>query len=562
MKIHAYDRTIAQIFSQNVKYIIPRFQREYSWGIEEVREFWEDVLGNIEEDTLKNKEYFIGSLVLVEENEYTYHVVDGQQRLTTITLFFSALIEAFKEFDKGLAEGLYNFVEGKDLNAKAYFKLINENPKPFLQKSIQNIEKETIKPTSTEEKKIENAYKQFKNNLSQLRKDIIDDNQYNSYLIAIRDQILSLKTIFISVDSMEEAYTIFETLNSKGISLSTTDLIKNDVFKTLNYEHPNDDAKEIWKEIISNSKTNPKETDISVFIRHYWLSKYEFLNSTRLYKAYKKLNLDNKEKMQNFLNELYEESIVYKKIGNPDINDWRLQEEKDIYYTLEALNLFKVTQLKTVLLALFAQYKNKLINVTELKKALRLLENFHFIFTAISSERPSGLEQKYSTISRKIRKATTKPEVRTAIDELKTYLASKVSSKSTFEKGFNNLSYSNNNENDKKLIQYIFRRFEENLHGTDELRIGNITLEHISPQRDGVVGFDSIGNLIPLDKKLNELADTKAFKDKLPILNRSNLKFTTEFVKKNNEKSQWGEADIQEQLNELINKAYDEIWKI
>ncbi|HDR4513813.1 DUF262 domain-containing protein [Bacillus cereus group sp. TH150LC] len=567
MKIHAYDRTITQIFNSEVKYIIPRFQREYSWTKEEVEEFWNDIIDNIEDlgTQFTNKEYFIGSLVLVEENEYVYHVVDGQQRLTTITVLFSALIETFLANNmKALADGLYKYVEGSDLNAEKFFKLVNENPKPFFQKSIQNIQKEELTPDTKEEKRIDDAHKYFLEKLKDLKTNYDSEELYINYLKAIRDQLLSLKTIFISVNSMDEAYTIFETLNSKGINLTTTDLIKNDIFKVLNYEHPTDDAKESWKKIINNTKSNHKSGNINTFIRHYWISKYAFLTQNRLYKAYKKQQINDVKSMKEFLKELEEESKVYKSISSPDINEWKQQEEKQIYFSLEALNIFKVTQVKTILLSLMAQKRNKLLSLTQLKSAIRQLENFHFVFTAISSENPSPLESKYSTLARKIRNAKTKVEINDVLKELSKYLKEKRSTFEKFEKGFMKLHFTNEKDEDKKLIQYILKRFEEKRLGNDELFVGNITLEHILSQASKEKDIGCIGNLLPLHKKLNEKADRKPFKDKLEIFSESNLKVTQEFVNesKKTNKEEWNSEDILIRTKEMTREAFEEIWII
>lgn len=566
MKIHAYDKTITNIFNSEVKYVIPRFQREYSWTKDEVGEFWGDILENIEEEadgSYLNKEYFIGSLVLVEENEYRYQIVDGQQRMTTITIFISAIIEQFKQYNKeGLAHGLYRYVEGSDLNAEKFFKLVNENPKPFFHKSIQNFEKEKISPDTKEEHRLNTAYEYLIGNLKDLRKSFKNEEDYLLYLIAIRDQILGLKTIFISVNNIDEAYTIFETLNSKGISLTTTDLIKNDIFKVLNYEHPVDDARDKWKVIQLNTKSNRKDVSINTFIRHYWLSKYEFITQGRLYKAYKKLQINDPSTMKDFLNNLVEESSIYHKLSFPNLSDWKLQEEKPIYDTLVALNTFKVTQPKTLLLSLFAQRMKGVVTLTQLLNVIRMIENFHFKFTAIASERAAGVESKYSTIARKLRNAKTKVEINAIIKELSDYLNSKAPSYDRFEKGFLELKFTNSHTSDKKLIQYIFKRFEENLQTTNELAIGNISLEHISPQSLKIDYIGMIGNLLPLDKKLNETADRKNLQGKIEIFQDSKLLVVKEFVSTNKVKENWDEKEILERTKKLAFEAYHVVYRI
>lgn len=144
MELHAYTRTISDVFSQKRKYVVPRFQRPYSWVKDQVRELVDDILNNIEVEDGKyiNQEYFIGSMVLIgDDKDLSMQIVDGQQRLTTLTILLSALCQKFIDVGhEPLADSIYkNYISGVDDNAQPYFKLENENPKPFFQNEIQHI---------------------------------------------------------------------------------------------------------------------------------------------------------------------------------------------------------------------------------------------------------------------------------------------------------------------------------------------------------------------------------------------------------------------------------------
>ena len=129
---------------------------------------WQDVINNlkIKDGKIENFEYFIGSLVLIgEDKSPELLIVDGQQRLTTITILLSALVETFKSIgENDLAQGIYStYIEGKDVRFKPFFKLENENPKPFLQESIQHITKKENSPQNQEEKTLWESYLYFIN---------------------------------------------------------------------------------------------------------------------------------------------------------------------------------------------------------------------------------------------------------------------------------------------------------------------------------------------------------------------------------------------------------------
>ena len=160
MELHAYTRTISDLFSVKKKYVVPRFQRPYSWDTEKVSELWNDIVSNIsinDDDTSFNhEEYFIGSLVLVgDDKSVSMQIVDGQQRLTTLTILLSVLCQRFLEIDKNnIAQAIYDtYIAGKDDDGNYYFKLENETPKPFFQTVIQDINKTSKKesPPSSDE---------------------------------------------------------------------------------------------------------------------------------------------------------------------------------------------------------------------------------------------------------------------------------------------------------------------------------------------------------------------------------------------------------------------------
>src|ERR1022692_3892575 len=116
MKIRSIDKDIKDILESGF-YRIPRFQRPYSWDRDNIEDFWTDVVVNADAD------YFIGSMVVFKpQNSDTAGVVDGQQRLTTITMILAALRNALKENNLAdLAGGIHNLIERKDINNKAQY---------------------------------------------------------------------------------------------------------------------------------------------------------------------------------------------------------------------------------------------------------------------------------------------------------------------------------------------------------------------------------------------------------------------------------------------------------
>lgn len=577
MDLNAYTRTISTLFSTNVKYVVPRFQREYSWTKDEVTELWIDLISNLKLVDVKivNIEYFIGSLVLIgEDKSQSLQIVDGQQRLTTITILLSALVESFKNIQQDdLAQGIYyTYIEGKDVRNKEYFKLENENPRPFLQNSIQHITKAGNTPQNKEERALWDAYTFFVNKfkIESLKKDINfwnlltgnDSSKQLEVLEAIREQILSnLKVIYITVSNEEDAYMIFETLNARGKNLTSVDLIKNELFKILNSTHPDDTAKTTWRKIQSSLSSRGNKINIETFFRHYWLSKFNFITESKIYKSFKiesgKSNFDHYD----FLIDLSKEADIYNKIANPLKSDWPDQNDKVVYTSLEALSLFRITQIRTFILALLNKRNDKLIDHFDFCKVINQMEKFHFKYSAVCSQKMNIFEGKYSKTARELRNSTSKQQSKKIIDQLLNFYTEKEPSFELFSEKFKDLKYTNQYTVDKKIIQYIFTSFEKFLRNTNELTIDFISLEHISSQSsDNNNGW--IGNLIPLDKKLNEECDNKDFVSKLKIYKKSDLKIVEWFLKEFENETIWDKTNQEIWIDMIIEKSYNEVWKI
>lgn len=434
MELHAYTITISGLLSVKKKYIVPRFQREYSWTKEQILELWDDIISNILIDSngnISHEEYFIGSLVLVgDDKSMSMQIVDGQQRLTTLTILLSALCEQFKNIKKdNLAKAIYeNYIAGKDDNGNDFFKLENESPKPFFQTGIQHIDKrKEIQPTTNEEETLFTAYTELysQTSLKNLQTKFANlklnnDSIYETLLKEIREQIINyLKVIFITVQEEDDAYTIFETLNARGMNLSFVDLIKNQIFKDLKTKHPDDYAKTEWKKIRQAIVSRSNIGGLETFIRHWWISRYSYVSEDKVYKAFKTKWQQKLINSNDFLEDLVKDVELYVKTSSPEYDDWRQQEEKSVYQSLSALRIFQVTQQRPFILSLFKAKENKLISLTDLKETLSFIESFHFLFNAICSMRPSGIEGSYSKAARKLFEAKNKVSVKEAVKELK-----------------------------------------------------------------------------------------------------------------------------------------------
>jgi len=156
MKIESHDQDVRTMLSSGY-FKIPRFQRPYSWDRENIQDFWDDVVRDTPAD------YFIGSMVVYKAGSQRYGVVDGQQRLTTITILLSVLRNALDNAGhKDLAGGIHGLIERKNIDNQDEFILSTETSYPFFQDRIQkwgppDLQVEVLK----EEENLQKAFDQL-----------------------------------------------------------------------------------------------------------------------------------------------------------------------------------------------------------------------------------------------------------------------------------------------------------------------------------------------------------------------------------------------------------------
>lgn len=320
MELNADKQLIRKVLGNKNRYIIPRYQREYSWEKEEISEYYVDILKQLRfSKEVESDDYFIGSILLTGDYNSSgkeLEVVDGQQRLTTITIFLSALAETLSKINESkLSDNVWKYIIAEDDNGEEYPILFNEMQYPYFQYYIQRKNKVKMDPTCEEEDRIKFAFDYFESNLKEenLRRNIrnvildvdIDNYTYQDLLKAIRDQVLNCYVICIWTTETKYANEIFEILNAKGKQLTSVDLIKNNIFKILKKEVP-DDPKIKWKKIKNTLSYENGRIDFSTFFRQYWISKYKKVTYDKLYDNFMSTIEENEESYSKFVNDLYE----------------------------------------------------------------------------------------------------------------------------------------------------------------------------------------------------------------------------------------------------------------
>jgi hypothetical protein len=564
MKITCVDEEIAATLNRGY-YEVPRFQRPFAWDPENIDDFLEDVVERGAED------YFIGSMVVYAAGSATFAIVDGQQRLTTITLMLCALRDAFDEVgDHDSATGLHGLIERRDLKAQLRYVLQTPSGYPYFQDVIQRHGKPTDEhDIGPDEKRLTDAFNRIRRYIKVSVDLILKDKTKSkkerakeavARLEQIRNKVLALKLILIEVDNQDDAYFIFETLNTRGKNLSVSDLVRNLLMSLLKQEKAQVDlAREGFEGILVLFRSSRADINVNRFLLHQWLSQHSYVSEAKLFRAIR-AEIRTKQQAKTYLGALKTDARLYRTISEPitPLRKWR-KEEAPVRESLEALAIFGVTQPLPMLLSLIRAHERKDIKLAALKRAVQAIEDFHFAFTAVASQPSSGgISSMYALHARQLAAAEDPTARSKEIEALIEKLREKRPSRELFIAGFHDLRASELYSQQKRLVTYILRRFHSEHVGSPPSP-DVMTLEHIANQSkakdDDLIAM--VGNLLYVDLKLNDQLGNKDFVMKRQILKGASGVWVDDFILDGQD---WRKKEIEERTVNLAEEAYDKLW--
>ncbi len=577
MNIKPYDKTVRDLLGSKRQFVIPRFQREYSWDKKNYQEFLEDMLGNliIKDGRISSSQYFLGTMLFIgnfaEGTEQEIQVVDGQQRLTTITILFSAMSDIFLTLgEQTLSRQLFAYIMTEDDDGNEVRILKSKTSYPFFSYFIQDKEKKMSPDATTEEEHcIKETYEYFRAQLTEAKLKSMLKRKHGSEIVealseidvlkALRDQVLNSTFISISTTDREQANKIFEILNAKGKRLAYIDLIKNKIFEVLNKVEPADFAEETWKNIKETLSFGKESVGLATFYQHFWSSKYKKVSSNKLYEAFNSTIKKSETEYTEFIKELQKNAKIYMQIVNPKREDYNNRKEYfGIVQSLSCINnYFNVVQVRIALLALFDTKQRGIVDFTMLRDTLSYLENFHFAYNAILANRTNRLEKIYSSFAIALRKSQTKAEAKCVIrDKLVAPLDELFPTFDSFSEKFVALSFTKKDKVSNVKTKYAINKLNS-LYSNNEVFANDGTIEHIIPEKEQGNTLN-IGNLILLEDNLNVEAGHENYANKCAVYAKSNYIWIKNFVAQH---EQWDSSMIEQRAKEMAKVYYTEILK-
>lgn len=544
--MQASETRLQEIIEGTKQYVVPLFQRCYSWEKSHWELLWEDIMELYSSENLYP--HFMGSMVTMQteslpEGVTKFLLIDGQQRLTTIFILLAVLRDkaSLQEKQNIALEINDRFLVNNYNKEPDYYKL---NPTQIDRNSFYNI----IKKESNIDKNsnsINDCYLFFEKKIKQ-RKDL--DIQKIKNIICN-----SLIIVRILLGKDDNPYLVFESLNAKGKPLTQADLIRNYFFMQINGDNQDSIYRQYWLPM-----QNLLGENLTDFIRYYLTKNGVIINQNEIYFDLK--NRISRGNTVSYLKDLYRFSQYYAKILNPAIEETLLVRK--YLYRLKRLD---VTTVYPFILNCYHGWKTNVISENELINIFKVIENY-LLRRFVCNVQTRGLNRTFALLYSQITKESNLSS-RSILEQLKLNLQNQNYPKDDeFKNRLKEVKLYGSNRSEKAKL--ILQSLEESFEHKERVSFQNLTIEHIMPQtlsdwwknhlgEDYQITHDllihSLGNLT-LTAYNSELSND-TFLHKQKALKESHLELNKHFNNVNN----WQRENIEKRADLLIERCL-KIW--
>lgn len=487
------------IIDNSKKYMVPKYQRDYSWNNlnDEWDLLWEDIISD-------SSSHYVGILVL-QEDDKEINIIDGQQRLTTITIIILAALYLLsecaskekdpskqKEISDRLEILMTKYIGKKAEDLKYYNKIsLNINNRSYFSDICNIHEYNNINKISDPKNLKTNSFifKCLKYYYKKVKQHLVSPNSDN-ILAFIRNNITD-KLIFtaIRVTQEENAYLLFETLNSRSIELTAYDLLKNHLLSKAGEKF-----EQSMLDDLNGIVNNIGNHDITNFVSLDWNSRHQKIPAKRVYRNISS-TINDCSKAFEYIKELKKSSLIYLKIKNYDNEDKETQEILKILTYLP-----QVKQHYMILLSIMKTDRYSLKKI--LQKLLNLTIRYNYI--------AQGQANKQETIYNRIACNISAQQYTSTDDIIKDLSSSDLEvTDEEFISKFSKKQFAN-----EKLDRFILAKIEEHFDPHNKIYYDNETIEHITDKSLEPEYINLMGNLTLLTKSDNNNLSGKTYDEK------------------------------------------------
>lgn len=536
--------------------MVPKYQRDYAWEEKHVNDLLLDISNALQNE---EKEYFIGSIVVKNNENQRSEVVDGQQRLATITILINSIKTIFeKEGNERKAFQISNdFLMTHELRTEEDVPrlILNDNDHDFFFSHVLNNKPNlsTKKDVRHSHQKLLNAKKAIENKLTEI---LIANNNNSDVLIDWVEYIESnVKVIWVEVPDYSNAFTIFETLNDRGLDLAISDLLKNYLFHKSASSIKQ--AQQNWITMVSVLESADSNSTVVPYIKYLWASYYGNVREKELYTKIKD-TVKTKTKALEFSNQLADNSNLYTAILYSDHHYWS-DYSTATRRNIRTINELGMVQIRPLLLSMLPKFNRK-----ETENSLESIVAL-IVRLIVSGTLSSGVfERQFSITAMKIRNEDIKNQ-----NELLESLKTLTPSDERFKEAFHTFTISNSSI--AKYLLSTIENYRRNDKGSELIPNNDetiVNLEHILPKNlneqwsefdedEHKLYFKRLGNMTILNSRKNSRIGNKNFNEKTPIFKDSEFIITKEI----SSNTQWTKESINSRQNRFASDAI-KCWKM
>ena len=551
--------TYLELIGNGKTYRVPPYQRDYSWTEEEWEDFWNDVVDLHREP---DSRHYMGAVVVQAEGDRELLIIDGQQRLATIGVLTLSIIRKLYRMADGnvdpernrerAAELRHRFIGEKDpasLIESSRLNL-NENDDPFYQDYLVQL-RDPHNPRGLPRSGalLWQCSRYFAQRLDELP-DIGNDGEA---LTKILSETIARRLLFIriTVDDDLHAYTVFETLNARGLELTTTDLLKNYLFSRVTAPGDPDALKRRWRSLIA-TVTQERFSD---FLRYHLLCERPNIRKQRLFKLVRE-RVGTPEEVFGLLEELDARAELFSAIS--DVNHEYWTDLPDARPFVRELVLFRARQMTPLLFAAWERFRPAAPD--DFVRILKLVAAVTFRYSIVSALNPNALEPVYHRAAKAVLDGSA-GNPREVFERLRPIYVDD----DRFRSDFARLSVRAGGQR-RKLAKYILCRLEADARGRPcDHETDPATIEHILPQNPAdewsgsfpeqqwEAAADRLGNLTLIESGLGRSLGNESFAGKLPAYAGSGYALTNRIPELAPE--EWTLALLEKRQRELSRRA-------
>lgn len=566
--LNTETKDLKELLSNGRSYVVPPYQRDYSWKQEHWEDLWEDLL-NVEQN--EGEDHYMGALVLESGDRKQHRIIDGQQRLATLSILILAGIDFLtKQAETGIDSDANNersslllssFIGSKDpASLRVTPKLsLNAHDNDFFQLNLaQRIAPAGgVRSLRDSEKLLWDCSEFFKKKIAE-KFGSLPKGTGGEALATFINEVVAERLIFISVRVQDQlsAYTVFETLNARGLELTETDLLKNYLLALANQlsEGQMDHVLRQWNRITERVGI----ASFPEFLRHHLNSERSYVRQKQLFKTIRR-EISKMDQVFALLNRLETDAAWFGALQDFGSDFWL--DYSNSREWVRVLRLFNVSQYTPLVLAA----KDVFENPTDVVEVIRYCAVVSFRFNGISRRSTHILEETYNKAAIALRNGGTP-----TLSRVRELLRPIYIPDNEFSADFGEIRFSARGVAGKRL-RYILACLEKQLNHLDMSDLTmNATVEHILPENPDATGWpeftkdecervcERIGNYALLERDLNgQQAGNKSFAEKKDVYAKSQYRLAIELQSFND----WTSVAIQNRQRQLAVIATS-IWRL